>query len=66
MRGLTQPLRLQITQFKCGLKLAAKKRACGADATGTLKRSAFGTRSDPPFVGDEITLRIRAEAYLQD
>jgi len=66
MLGVTQPLRLQITRFKCGLNLAAKKRACGADATATLKRSAFGMRTGLPFVGDEVTLRIQAEAYLQD
>lgn len=66
MLGVTRPLRLEITRLKCGLNLAARKRGCGADASGTLKRSQFGMRTGLPFVGDEVRLRIQAEAYLDD
>jgi polyisoprenoid-binding protein YceI len=66
MLGVTLPLKLEITHFKCGLNLAARQRACGADATGTLKRSAFGLRTDLPFVGDAVTLRIQVEALLDN
>lgn len=65
MLGVTRPLRLEILRLKCGLNLAAKKRECGADASATLKRSEFGMRTGLPFVGDEVRLRIQAEAYLQ-
>jgi len=63
MLGITQPLRLEINRLKCGLNLAARKRACGADATGVLRRSQFGMRSGLPFVGDEVRLHIQAEAH---
>jgi polyisoprenoid-binding protein YceI len=63
MLGVTQPVRLEFTRVKCGLNLAARKVGCGADATGVLKRSQFGMRSGLPFVGDEVRLRIQAEAY---
>lgn len=63
MLGVTQPMRLEITRVKCGFNLAARKRGCGADATGVLRRSQFGLRNGLPFVGDEVRLRIQAEAY---
>ncbi len=66
MLGVTQPLRLEITRVKCGLNLAARKRGCGADATGVLRRSQFGLRNGLPFVGDEVRLRIQAEAYQEN
>ncbi len=66
MLGVTQPLRLEITRMKCGLNLAARKRGCGADATGALRRSQFGLRNGLPFVGDEVRLRIQAEAYQEN
>lgn len=64
MLGVTRPLRLEISRLKCGLNVAVRKRACGADASSTLKRSQFGMRTGLPFVGDEVRLRIQAEAYL--
>lgn len=65
LRGITRPLKLDITRYKCGLNLAARKRGCGADASGVLKRSAFGMTTGLPFVGDEIRLRIQVEAYAE-
>ena len=62
--GQSHPLKLEITRFKCGLNLAAKKRGCGADATGLLRRSEYGMKTGLPFVGDEVKLHIQAEAYL--
>jgi polyisoprenoid-binding protein YceI len=66
MLGVTQPLRLEINRLKCGLNLAARKRGCGADASGVLRRSQFGLRNGLPFVGDEVRLRIQAEAYQEN
>ncbi len=64
--GVTQPVRLEIARFKCGLNLASRKRTCGADATATLLRSRFGMNTGLPFVGDEVRLRIQAEAHVQN
>lgn len=62
--GQTHPLRLEITRFKCGFNLAEKKRGCGADAHGLLRRLDYGMRTGLPFVGDEVKLNIQVEAYL--
>lgn len=62
--GQIRPLRLEVSRFKCGLNLANRKRGCGADAMGSLKRSDFGMNNGLPFVGDEVRLHIQVEAYL--
>ncbi len=61
--GEIRPMRLEISRFKCGLNLANRKRGCGADATGVLKRSEFGLTNGLPFIGDEVRLHIQVEAY---
>ena len=62
--GTAKPIRLEISRFKCGLNLALRKRGCGADAQGVLRRSDFGMNNGLPFIGDEVRLRIQVEAYL--
>jgi polyisoprenoid-binding protein YceI len=62
--GEAKPMRLEISRFKCGLNLASRKRGCGADAQGVLRRSEFGLSNGLPFIGDEVRLRIQVEAYL--
>ncbi|MCG2575404.1 YceI family protein [Dechloromonas sp. XY25] len=64
MLGQIRPVHLEVTRFKCGLNLANRKRGCGADALGVLKRSEFGMEQGLPFIGDEVRLRIQVEAYL--
>ena len=64
MLGEIRPMRLEISRFKCGLNLANRKRGCGADAVGSLRRSEFGMNNGQPFIGDEVRLRIQVEAYL--
>lgn len=64
MLGVLKPLRLEISRFKCGLNLASRKRVCGADAQGSLRRSDFGLSNGLPFVGDEVRLHIQVEAHL--
>jgi polyisoprenoid-binding protein YceI len=63
MRGMAQPMRLEVVRIKCGWNPASRKQSCTADARGTLQRSRFGMRSGLPFVGDEVRLRIRARTY---
>lgn len=62
--GEIRPLRLEVSRFKCGLNLANRKRGCGADAQGVLRRSDFGMLNSIPFIGDEVRLFIQVEAYL--
>jgi polyisoprenoid-binding protein YceI len=63
IRGVTQPMKLEITRIACGSDVVSGKWGCAADARGSLRRSRFGMRSSLPFIGDEVRLRIQAEAY---
>jgi len=64
MLGEIRPMRLEISRFKCGLNLVSRKRGCGADAAGVLRRSEFGLNNGLPFIGNEVRLHIQVEAYL--
>ena len=61
--GVTKPLKLNVTSFKCANNPFNKKPMCGADAVGTLKRTDFGMKYGVPAVSDEIKLMIGVEAY---
>jgi polyisoprenoid-binding protein YceI len=60
--GVTRPVTLQLTRFKCNPASGNAKERCGGDARGTLKRSDFGMKRGVPSVGDDITLEIGIEA----
>jgi polyisoprenoid-binding protein YceI len=62
MLGVTKPVTLNVTAFKCSIHPMNKKPTCGADAVATIKRSEFGMAAYVPAVGDEVTLRIQVEA----
>jgi polyisoprenoid-binding protein YceI len=65
MLGVTRPMRLTIARIECGANRPGKSH-CLAHASGTLLRSHFGMRTGLPFIGDEVRLRIQAEAYQDD
>ena len=60
--GVTKPLTLTIARVKCAMHPMLKKENCGAEVSGTLKRSDFGMTQYVPALGDEVTLRIQVEA----
>lgn len=60
--GVTKPIKLTISNFKCGPHPFSKKPVCGAEVTGTIKRSEFGMKYGVPAVGDDIKLLIQVEA----
>ena len=62
LRGVTKPVSLAITAFRCGPHPMNKKQMCGANATTTIKRSEFGLSTYVPAVGDEVTISIEVEA----
>lgn len=62
IKGVTKPVTLAITYFKCMPHPMLKVPACGANATATLKRSDFNMGKNVPYVGDEITLTLAIEA----
>lgn len=61
--GVTRPVKLAVTVFKCGPNPFNKKPMCGAYAEGTVKRSDFGMKFGVPAIGDEVKLAIGVEAY---
>lgn len=65
LHGVQKPVTLTVTRFHCADHPMTKARACGADATGTLKRSDFGLGLYAPMVGDEVTLAIEVEAHIK-
>jgi polyisoprenoid-binding protein YceI len=62
MLGVSRPITLTVTHYKCGLDIASLKYVCGIDAETTLRRSDYGMIKFVPFVGDEVKLKIQAEA----
>jgi len=62
LHGVTKPVTLTFSQFKCGEHPIYKKHYCGGDATTTIKRSDFGITTYAGAIGDEIKLAIQVEA----
>jgi polyisoprenoid-binding protein YceI len=66
--GVTKPMTLAIENVKCGV--AMRKEKCGAEVSGSLKRSDFGMTAFLPTadrmgVGDDINLHIAVEAIKE-
>ncbi len=62
IKGVTKPVTLAITYFKCQPHPMLKVEACGANASTQVKRSAFNMGKNAPFVSDEVTLTLAIEA----
>lgn len=62
LRGITQPLTLEVKLNKHGRHPLTLRTTAGFSATATLQRSAFGMRDNLRTVGDSVELRIEAEA----
>ncbi len=56
--GVTKPVALTLTRFKCNPATATAKERCGGEASGKLIRSEFGMKRGIPSIGDEITLIV--------
>lgn len=63
--GVSKPLKLTVSNFKCGEHPFNKKPMCGADIAATLKRSEFGMTKNVPMIGDEIRISSAVEAFKQ-
>jgi polyisoprenoid-binding protein YceI len=62
MHGHTKPVTLFVDHFHCGIHFKSLKYVCGANATGTLKRSDFAVDKYAPLLADEVKLMIQVEA----
>jgi polyisoprenoid-binding protein YceI len=63
MLGVTKPLTITVNGFKCGENPMNKKAMCGANISGTIKRSDFGMVKYVPAISDEIKIHVPVEAY---
>ena len=63
--GVTKPIKLTVSNFKCGPNPMNKKEMCGADISTSIKRSDFGMTKYLPGIGDEVKLSSPVEAYKQ-
>jgi polyisoprenoid-binding protein YceI len=62
VKGITRPVTLTVTHFKCMMHPMLRKPACGLNATGKVKRSEFNLGRFVPLIRDEITLHVSMEA----
>lgn len=65
IKGVSKPVRLEVTSFHCMPHPMLKKDACGANAVARIKRSEFNAGKYAPHVGDDVTLTIAVEAVKQ-
>jgi polyisoprenoid-binding protein YceI len=64
LHGVTQPVQLKISGFKCIFHPMKLKEACGAEATATIKRDDFGVDYAKAFGFDmTVLLRVGIEAF---
>jgi polyisoprenoid-binding protein YceI len=61
--GVSKPVKLTVSSFKCGPHPFTKKPMCGADVEGVVKRTDFGMKFGVPAIADEVKLMIGVEAY---
>ena len=66
MLGVTRPMPLTITHFKCIIHPMLKREVCGADAHGRFDRSDYGMNIGIPRFAPEIKLAIQVEAIKAD
>ncbi len=63
--GVTKPVKLSVARMNCGPHPFSKKEMCGADLTGSIKRTDFGMKFGAPAISDEVKLMIAVEAYKE-
>ena len=56
--GVTKPVKLQASSFKCGPHPFSKNPVCGALLETTIKRTDFGMKYAVPAIADDIKLAI--------
>ena len=66
MLGVTRPVMLSVTGFKCGSSQLNKAVVvCGAEVAATIRRSDWGMKTGIPDVADEVRITIPVEAVRE-
>ena len=63
--GVTKPVTLTVTMFRCIQHPVNKKDMCGADAHTAIKRSEFGLKRSAVGIADDVKISIQIEAYKE-
>jgi polyisoprenoid-binding protein YceI len=67
LHGVTRPLDLDIHSFKCVQHPMFKRDWCGADASGSFQRDAYGITSGKDYgFKMDVVLRIQVEAVIDE
>jgi len=62
--GITRPLTLKVRMNKRSMDIPTNKMRTGFSIKATIKRSDWGMTHYVPFVGDDVIIRIEAEALI--
>ncbi len=65
MLGVTRPLSLTLTQFKCIVHPVNKRQLCGADGSGMIKRSEFGMTFLTHVIGEDVKIVFGIETIKE-
>ena len=65
LKGVTRPVRLEITSFKAQPHPMMKREAIGANATTIIKRSEFNAGKYAPNISDDVRIDIAMEAIKE-
>jgi polyisoprenoid-binding protein YceI len=65
IKGVTKPVKLEVTSFQCMAHPILKKDACGANAVAVIKRSEFNAGKYAPYVADELSLTFAIESIKE-
>ncbi|MEK8047224.1 YceI family protein [Ideonella margarita] len=66
LRGVSEALTLTATQFGCYTQPESRRRVCGGDFVGEIRRSRFGATFGLPLVGDTVRLVVQVEGVAAE
>ncbi len=64
--GVTKPMPLKVSHFKCMMHPMLKREVCGVDASARFDRSDYGLSYGVPRFSPDVKLQIQAEAVRAD
>jgi polyisoprenoid-binding protein YceI len=63
--GVTRPVSLALTHFRCIVNPVNKRQLCGADGIAQIKRSEFGLTGLSNSIGEDVKIAFGIEAIRQ-
>lgn len=63
--GVTRPVSLNVTSFRCIQHPVNKRDMCGADASVAIKRSEWGIKRGATGIGDDVKISVQIEAHKE-